>query len=246
MLSTDDDSESSSGGAQLEDFVDRVWSVLRIRLTLYGASPPYTMEGEHIASNISLEQQPAYLACLLFSVFGNPEPSLVGGTIFEKISTEAVKNYLGGDAITTGFPSNMKIEDVANSIGERFNFEPHTIAKDSGVDIVAWKKFNDERPSQCVILVQCAAGGNWKNKTGVPLNAWRRHIAWTAPPQSGFCIPASISDYELFVHYSALGGNIFFDRTRIYRNVINTQNPALATEIANWCRDRISTFEASN
>src|SRR5436190_627414 len=37
-------------------------------------------------------------------------------------------------------------------------------AKDEGVDSIAWRPFLDRRPGQKIILLQCAAGSDWKDK----------------------------------------------------------------------------------
>lgn len=201
--------------------VDLVWLELRKREFRYGSKPPFKMTDGTVKSNINWKKFPHYMLCLLLEMYGNTVDPVKTGKLFERISYYAIKRYLGGDAILYGFPENQKLSKIATDMGETFIIEPRPRYKDRGVDVLAWKSWNDRRPSQIVILMQCAAGHNWKDKTTeLPVDAWNEYIHWACSPIKAFSIPYIISDETEFHDISKEAG-LLLDRTRIYKNTID-------------------------
>jgi hypothetical protein len=236
--------EASSGSEPSPEFIDDVWQELTSRESLYGNEPPYQVDNREIISKIEWINLPEYLVCVILSIDGAAENSCATGKLFEKISCEAVKSYIGGDAIIYGFPQKQTLEEIANILNERFNYNPTSNFKDRGVDIIAWKSFDDSRKSQMVGLFQCAAGYNWKKKLlEVPIDAWRSYISWSSTlPFKGFVTPVVI-DEEVF-HETTLAGGLMIDRPRLYRYIksASTINQPLKAELITWCNEKITSI----
>ena len=120
------------------------------------------------------------------------------------------------------------------------------IYKDRKLDVVGWKKL-DSRNNKLLILMQCAAGDNWKAKTTeLQPEVWRDYIRFGCTPTRAFGFAHCIDD-DLFFETGKEGG-IIFDRIRLYRymtsrNVI-TDN-TLRGEILEWCDNRLPLLKAS-
>lgn len=220
-------------------FIDDVWVELEYRNQLYGLNPPYEIGDYNIKPLINKNDNPEYLTCLLLSILGNSEDTTSTGKLFERLSGEAIKNYIKGNIIIYGYPSKQTVEDIANHTNERFNFSYPPNFKDRGLDIIAWNPFDDKRGGQTVILFQCSSGNNWRTKlTGLPIEAWNNYITWGSKPLKGFSLPKIIGR-ELFDECSYDAG-IIMDRARIFRN-INKQNidNVLRQELKTWCDNKI-------
>lgn len=236
--------ESSSGSEPDSTFIDDVWQELIGREFLYGKKPPFQVDSREIISNLNWEDFPEYLTCVILSIDGNSVNASSTGKLFERLSCEAIKSYMGGDAIIYGFPQKQSLEDIAKQMNERFNM-PHTSNfKDRGVDIIGWKSFEDNRKSQIVGLFQCAAGFNWNKKLlQIPLNAWKQYILWSDTlPIKGFTTPVFI-DEDIF-HDTVTDAGLMFDRPRLYRYIQNAIqiNHSLKVDLVEWCNEKINNF----
>jgi hypothetical protein len=233
--------DQAVGSESPEHFLDSVWLEMERRELLYGDLPPYHVNNGTVSSNISWEEFPEYLACVIFSLEGNPVDSLKSGVLFERITNEAVRTFLKGESMTVGFPNNMKVADIASRIGEKYICDPPWYTKDRKLDVVAWRSFKDKRPNQIILLVQCAAGHDWTSKkTELCLDAWCKYVHFASTPIRGFAIPVIISDQVRFEEDSSDAG-IIFDRARIYKNIINDppQDTTLRNDLRQWCEKRI-------
>ena len=228
------------------DTVDSVIGELERRCHLYGKSTPFAMDGDRIDPVIKWEKTPELLICLIFSLKGvRKQKGIDDGTkLFERLSNEAEKLYLGGKAEVVGFPNKNNLikqiaaiaEKTSESIGPR---KPNPKDKDKGVDIIAWKPHGDNRHNQIVLLLQCGAGINSSDKKPISVRAWREFINWSADPIPGIVIPhiVSIEGFtELRDDY-----NLIFDRVRIYKAVYKKplHDTTLRKQILNWCKSNI-------
>jgi hypothetical protein len=233
--------QDASGSEPRNEFLDDVWRELEFRQHWYGDEPPFLVQNREINYNIVWETFPEYLVCLILNLDGAAEQSSRTGKLFERLSCEAIKNYIGGDAIIYGFPHKQTVNEIANIIDEKYNFSPTTNFKDRGVDIIAWRSFGDGRKSKIVGLFQCAAGFHWKKKLlEVPLNAWRAYISWgDSIPMKGFTTPVVIGD-DIFFECILTGG-LMFDRPRLYRNIrsITAIDQSLRDELLLWCQNKV-------
>ncbi|MBK7639042.1 MAG: hypothetical protein IPJ22_03045 [Bacteroidetes bacterium] len=239
--------ESSKGKESSDDFIKDVWNELDYRRKMYGISPPFDIDYNYIQCIVEWQKAPEYLACLIFSLEGNPNTTVssaaVAGKYFERISNEAVKSYIKGNSIIYGFPNDQNIEEISNNfLFEKFNYIPPTYRKDRNLDLIAWKSWGDNRASQLILFVQCAAGNNWKTKTKeLNLRAWEKYIHVASKLIKGFSIPIVISNSEE-LHEVSTDAGIVIDRLRIYRETINLvfDDLSLKSDLITWCNNRIS------
>lgn len=226
-----------------DDYIANLWGELIRREKLYGDNPPFIVNQGNIENNLDWKTQPFYLTCLILSIFGNRTIILETAQLFERISNEAIKNYFQGESFIFGFPSPLRLQEIAPRMSETFVSEPPAHYKDRGVDLISWKPFKDDRPSQIVVLTQCASGKQWREKlSGIVIRSWNQYIHWRTEPILAFTLPQMISnDPDVFEEYSNAGG-ILFDRARIYRNLHNQNinDSQLNQNLLDWCETRLS------
>jgi hypothetical protein len=159
---------------------------------------------------------------------------------------------LGGEAIVfgtscrTGAGSNRRFESNVNALakqlaeGECFRKQPTLSAKDSKLDLVAWKRFQDNRASQIVLFGQCAAGANWTDKlTELDpeqfWDQWMNQGKISTPLRSVF-MPHRIFDHHEWEKH-ARSARLLFDRCRVVAFAHqDTSNGAFADRLLNCCR----------
>lgn len=177
--------------------------------------------------------------------------------LFEKLVTEALKNYLGF-AINIGAPRR---DDVPSSFDRCLNYVCQHISerkgpkdplihwrKDAGVDVIAWSPI-DDRSGQVIVLVQCAAGRKWVRKTSdINLKKWNKLIDFAADPIRGLAFPSvyCTSSTELedrWLDHSWDGG-ILLDRLRI-TSLARTKTRSIKrirNELINWSQNQIDNM----
>lgn len=237
--------EASSGSEPSDELIDSVLMELETREKLYGVNPPFSIQGSLIQPAFEWKERPEYMTCLIFALEGNPIDPLQSGVLFERIINEAIRNFIGGESIPVGFPNTRKAEDIANSLNEHYVYEPPEYRQDRNLDVVAWKPFSDERASQIVVLIQCAAGRNWTSKkTELNLDAWCKYIHFACKPIKGLAIPIVITD-KIRVEEDSTDAGLILDRTRIYRNITKDLTPGeLHNDLETWCMGRLAEMTA--
>lgn len=226
-----------------EAFIDDVWGELERRSQLYGKSVPFKLKEDYIECAIDWEENPEYLACLIFSFFGNKKESSKSGKIFERVCNEAIRNYLQAETIIFGFPTKQKLKDIVQVMQEKLKEKPRAKFKDRGVDIFSWKPFDDGRSSKLVILFQCASGTNWRKKTrDISLTVWREYVSFASSILKGFCLP-SIPNEEDFIDCTREAG-IIIDRARIFRFTFRKLNKVFKRELKTWCNGKLREFSS--
>jgi hypothetical protein len=235
-----------NGVDSFELIATEVIAILSERIRFYGSESPVKQNGSRFFSDIDYKDLPAYSIALFFSHYGGQHKG-EGTKIFERVLEEILKEYLQGEAYILGFPSSKSLEEEVNEIVELINEpagyrKPATSDKDRGVDVIAWKPFHDKRKSKIIVLLQAAAGWNWRRKKQIPVNAWRDFIHW----HDNYVISAIgiaeaiqsrkwqnvIDEYPLVI-----------DRIRIFR--LNKQingnfNVTLQKDINNWLKEQLS------
>lgn len=242
--------ERAGGNEPSENFIGDVWRELERRQRLY-SDPPFLVGDTRIEKNENTPSSWSYLACLILSLFGARD-TRVPTKLFERISCLAVKRYISGKAIVFGWPFEAgesesidadsligrKIRQLAEVIGEKFIEAPPARFNDRGVDVVGWMPFVDRRTSQSVLLVQCAAGHDWKDKLPVPLDAWCQYIHWAHNPKKAFAVPCVISESDW--HEKSKDKGMLFDRIRLINLLFDgLQNDDLETEVEQWVRSQL-------
>lgn len=228
-----------------EDYINSIWRELRIRNLRYHNITPMTIDSVSIETNIDWKKCPEYVLMLVLSLEGNGWKTQITAVIFERICKEVLEEYIGGEAKVVGFPQKVSVEEICTDIEEQYIQELPPRYKDRKLDVVGWKKI-DNRNNKLLILMQCAAGNDWRGKTTeLQLEVWRDYIRFSCTPTRAFGFAHCIDD-ELFFETGKEGG-IIFDRLRIYRYLKNKEeikDITLRTEILNWCNERLNLISA--
>lgn len=218
--------EGTYGEEPSEPFLATIWRELASRQRQY-IRPNFSVEDRTVEAQLDIQPTPEYIACLLLSVYGLQDNAHIPAKLFERISREAVERYLSGKAKVFGWPFDeivspadseesqimRKIKELASDMGERFVEAPAARYKDRGIDVVGWIPFTDKRSGQVVILLQCAAGQNWKDKNPVPVEAWCEYIHWSCNPSKAYAVPCVVDERDW--HDESKIKGIIFDRIRI-------------------------------
>lgn len=225
-----------------ETIVDEWISILESRINLY-KQPIYSILNNRITPNYSWDEIPEYFLCLYYSFNGANDYS--GGTgLFEKISAQALKNFLNGEVFILGFPAGKSFNEYLDDIGslcfEDRILPAHYSYKDDGVDVVGYKSFNDKRSSNLYVLLQCAAGKHWTAKKAIVMNRWLKYFKWYSDNLIQSISTVDFVENEKWEKHSSTFG-MLIDRLRIY-NFLYEKNvdPSLRLEVINWCNDKIA------
>lgn len=244
--------ERASGEEPREQVISDIWRELEIRQNLYKTAP-FVIDKLAIEPNENIDSEVTYLACLLIALYGPSDSNENIAKLFERLSCLAIKQYLGGKGIVFGWPVEPgeeasireRIIKVASRLNERYVESPRETYKDRGVDVIAWKPFSESRTSQVIVLLQCASGKDWRNKTtDLPINAWEQYIHWSNNPIKAFAVPCVIPSRDW--HEVSKEGGILFDRIRITNliSALESKDKCLAGEVAIFIKNRL--VEASN
>ncbi len=181
----------------------------------------------------------AYIFCLLISYFGVNKGDLGLSlwkqkdvtSLFEHISTIAAKHFLSSSEheakeLKFGFPRDSldkkyksfkaALELLKNVIQEgTLTTNPsYRNQKDAGLDIVVWRNFPDGKTNKLLLLGQCAAGNDFKQKRK-DIQKIEGFFTFLTTPIKGFFIPHELDD-EIWgeLSFDSYIG-IIFDRSRI-------------------------------
>ena len=230
-----------------EEVVEGAINELISRCSMYGDKSPFKISGRNIVRNYRWEENPEILMCLVFALQGVYQKKGIddGTKLFERISCEAVREYLNGEAEVIGFPSASgliaQIESLSKrtseSLGSR---KPLPKDKDKGVDILAWKSHGDGRNNQIILLIQAAAGKHFMKKKSISICAWKEFIESSANFIQGIAIPG-IPSYPDDWREVRDDYNLIFDRIRICRSLKGKKlvDKNLRGEIKVWCKERL-------
>lgn len=229
-----------------DSLFDSILQELQRRESLYGNNAPFTVEGSVIVPQTTWQEKPEYFMCLLFSYWGAANAQN-GTQLFERISNIALKTYLNGKTIILGFPNEgdlpSQLDHIATCLFEnRAAINPPSAAKDRGVDVIGWLGCGDSRKGQVIVLMQCAAGKNWRIKKRIMLDVWSQYINWnfytTIPSLSVAELIETNKWSEAIVEFG-----VVFDRSRLYRYLYAptvTINADLRQEIIDWCNKKLN------
>jgi hypothetical protein len=145
------------------------------------------------------------------------------------------------------------VKDVAERLGESQGdlsrwAEPN--ANESGLDLVFYRPFPDNRVGVPLYLMQCASGVNWKSKLKTPdIEDWSKIILFAAKPRRAFATPFAFLDRE-FIRYCGNVDGMLLDRYRLLaagNHKPNWISRNLSRRIIAWARPRVkalSRFES--
>jgi hypothetical protein len=244
------------GETNSEEIVGNVFTEIDRREISAGANAyPFNRNNTSIELKAKAEGYPAYIFCLALSYCGwkirrgAPENPWL---LFEELAQYTAKNYLGGEAIIFGtscrtnkagerrFENNINVLAKKLREGEGFKKQKTFSAKDSKLDLVAWKGFQDERSSQIILFGQCAAGANWPDKLCEldPEGFWDQWMSRgkvSSPLRSVF-MPHRVYDHQEWDKH-ARSARLLFDRCRVVALAHNeTAAGEFAKRLLNCCR----------
>ncbi len=170
--------------------------------------------------------------------------------IFEEITEIAVQRYLGGQSIRIGAPRRQPVpaqlpravKYAAERINEEFGYGELEIhgSGDDGLDLIVWVPFPDRKPSQLIVLIQCAIGTDWQTKRSeLSLQVWQRHIRWHTGPLKAFSVPFALDAGPSWLETASRGG-LVLDRTRLAAIIGRSSlHMDLRKRTQDWCRSRL-------
>ena len=216
---------------------------------------PFDRKDSSIELKAEAKNYPAYVFCLALSYrkwmqrTKAPENPWL---LFEELAHYSAKNYLGGDALVFGTSSRggvkankrfeANVNALAKSLGEGEGFRPQRTfsAKDSKLDLVAWKGFPDCRPSQLVLFGQCAAGANWTAKLNelIPEEFWDQWMSRgkVSMPLRSVFMPHRVFEHDRWENH-ARSARLLFDRCRVVAFAhTETAHGRFANRLLKCCR----------
>jgi len=153
--------------------------------------------------------------------------------IFDKVVSEAVRGYFGKGTETVRFawpPSDGRPRNfqkaldwlsVKTGIPIGSGISPPR-SKDGGVDVVAWKPFEDHRTAFLVAFVQCTIQKDWHLKgRDIIDNVWRAKIDTAGSALTSLAVPFVIhKNYDKWDDLRRTVG-IVFDRLRLAQVLVD-------------------------
>ncbi len=204
--------------------------------------PYYKLRGNTLVPLKAWVDIPEYFLCLYFT-FSGAYADKIGTELFERISGVAIKNFIGGEIFSLGFPSgnnlNAELDRLAPLCFEDRGRQAHHDYKDDGVDIICYKTFGDNKSSNLYVLLQCAAGLNWKAKKTINMDNWVQYIFWaTKNIVTSLSTTEYVKDRQWEKSASVYG--ILMDRNRILNWYSKSIDKNLRKEVQIWCTEKVS------
>jgi len=228
-----------------DQFVGQVFNEIENRQKAAKAGYPFKLDaGSKIKQKSGNGKYLSYIFCLLLSYFGSSNEKIcpdwktnIMAKKFEELSANAIEALLRNEIFSTsvkvfGYPRKWKgknanprfvlaLRRICRESGEMEPMGRKTakMAKDGGLDVIAWKRFPDELRGGIVFAAQCTIGKNWHKK----LHEIDDFFDWFVvdPPRRlhGIFIPhipSLVEDVEIenWLRYTRFAGTIF-SRTRI-------------------------------
>ncbi len=239
------------------------WAELRFRSSLIGVASPFAVEERRISRQQDWKEVPGHSFCLLLSYstwnrswseqFGSDYT--IQGELFEELTTESVRILFSGwKAFVTGWSRSRVqslttvVREIANKLDETVgNLERWNTEKgnDAGLDVLFYRSFDDKRVGIPVYMMQCASGGNWREKLRTPdLEIWRHLVDFAAMPKRAFATPFALPKDEFSTHSAAVNGPIL-DRYRLLSagaRLNSWVSQELQTRINTWSSPRVGVL----
>lgn len=236
------------------------WNELVRRKRWGGLPSSVSINNMRIEAHETWESSPIWAFFVLLSTLRSypdwaktHEAHVVQGDLFEKVVEAICPAMLPGwTAYRAGWsPNNTKnIPTIVEELCSRLYVSGavdvddwvSAAANDGGLDIVCYRKFEDEREALPVYFLQCASGKNWRNKVSTPnADFWQRILNSAVQPSTAIVAPFVIGNKELRI--AALTGQVVvFDRLRML-SAAQAENVALADDLLldvfEWMRPRL-------
>ena len=243
------------------EIVQDGWCELRRRQSYIGSTVPFIMNSGRIRRICRWQNAPVHSFCILLALatcyrgwakqFGTDYTEQ--GELFEEVTKESLEQqFTGWHVHQTGWSRlhSKKLIDVIDEITDRLGElkgNPETWAEpeanEAGLDLLCYRPFVDNRVGIPVYLMQCASGGNWKDKLKTPdITDWRKYIQFAARPGKAFSMPFALLDDD-FVRYCGKVNGMLLDRCRLLASAGGDDNwisGELKQRIVAWMLPRVS------
>jgi hypothetical protein len=230
----------------------------------WGGVPDYvTLTGSRIESASTWQDDPIRAFLVLLSLLRlypewakGHQAHAIQGDLFEKVIEQICPHLLPGwTTYRAGWsPEDTKnIPDIVEALCERIytagaadiNDWLLTAGNDGGLDLVCYRKFQDEREAMPVFFLQCASGKNWRTKIETPNpDLWQKLLNSAVRPSTGIAAPFVIEPKELKTA-ALIGQIVVFDRLRILsaaREGPVTLDNQFGGEVLAWMQPRIEAL----
>ena len=251
-----------------EQLVANAWVVVGWRFKTLGNPLGLSATGTRLEKEVGWENYPAYAFCLLVTCTSYLYPTATAayadyteqGGLFERLSCESLAQMLPGWTVKAiGWtPENpVKLRDSISDITASMNELPgaevelHVTASanEIGLDVLAYKRYNDSHSSLPVFMLQCASGKDWKRKRKTPdLAIWRKIVSFNSNPVRGMTIPYAFADQSTFRKEATPVEGVFLDRYRLLSPVATNGDwisPELNADLRSFVAARVAALPTS-
>ncbi len=211
-----------------------VFSELELRATAAGSGYPFSVEGPVLQATSNWKNCSSYVFCLFVSYFRWKRPTgspYYPARLFEALSAEAARQWLGGQAVRFGSPRAPEelpksfakaLDCVCKELireGGGFKKRPHAVhwSKDYGLDVVAWRDWPDALSGKLILFGACASGEDWQDKTRDLVLGDFFALQMNESPESrvipAFFVPRRVPQTRW--RQTSIEAGIIFDRCRI-------------------------------
>ena len=243
--------------------VDSAWTELKRRQACVGSHCPFTLKAARVKRRNGWRDDPAHAFCVLLAYskwhrewateFGHDYTEQ--GELFELLTKQSVETQFSGWLIhQTGWSRTnaVKLATVVSQVTDRLGDTPGDLqrwadphANESGLDLLCYRPFTDNRVGMPVYLMQCASGTNWKEKMKTPdMELWTKLVDFAARPRRAFATPFAFVDSDFIRNCGKVDG-MLLDRYRLLAAAIHKVNwipPALKKRIITWAKPRIAAL----
>ena len=258
-IDADEDSDSA-----LERLSDDIFTECRNRATLYPQNYPFLAA----SGLLTIRRDVAYdgYAFLLIADLGHHYPQLKdaikadshSGRLMEKIVEGALQGLFGrsqrfGWPIEPEWPTS--IEDRVATLALHLDVKMDSLEgktdpadKDRTLDVVGLFEVVGSAEATLAVLVQCAAGKDWKQKLGAPsVQAWSNLMLWETMLIRAIALPWRLGgrkgDWTYGRIFSMSGGAMVLDRPRLLAgNPDKHLDPLARVEVARWWRNAVDAM----
>lgn len=232
--------------------VDVVLQEIGRRQKLCRTAYPFTEDG----SNVYFTSSGAALPYLFMLAIATSRPFRAESRqketdeLFDYLVLDALKQYLGSgcEGVRFGAPASGKrpanFRDAIGWLAKQMKLSTGTgrarpTAGDAGLDVVAWRRFRDDRSGYLVILAQCTVQVEWVEKArDLAEDVWRGWIDFGKDPHLALAIPFVVP--KDFKRWDALCRRVHtvLDRLRLCE-LMGATAMTRRTEAARWVTEEI-------
>lgn len=241
----DDDSTRAGRNDDDWEFITDIFELIRLRADCFKDIYPFEFKFEANTYSLKLKNdlntiREIYLNLLICSNLDSfPKLKQVLSAEFESISKEAIKSLLKGwKVFSTGKKPDVKGDALSKikqlqkllriDINSRYVNEGMIIGnQEYGLDLIAFKDFNDNVANKLILLVQCTCEKEWFKKTN-DTGSWEDFYYYQKiKPYHSLIVPYDLIDANTnnFYDLNKIKDNhiLILDRQRIMNEIDNVE-----------------------